>query len=1015
MEHEDELQSPPEATHTGTSTSPMESTRPAQNHPPQQSPLIRATSITSLVKPSVGVAKSNKESRAQEALAMKDEQMRILSDQNTQLLATLNHLDDELQALKMEKVQCDDENRSLRDANFELQSRSRASEAVVKKAESNMEERDMQIKVLTDHNSELLRLLEIEEGQSAVLGKENAQMKAEAETLASKYTSLMTTAKMHEEMAGRAMRDGQLRAEEVRLLRIDADQLRTSNNELKMKAQVELESLHEQLRVRKEKQYQLLEKIQSLEEAKRQNDDTLHGMEEKIRQLVEQSQERDMQLQLESKAKRSQIDANKHLQADNDQLAADKTTLQNRLDKAEQERTRMEAENRDSADQLREMAEKVFQLLERLKLAELGKTKSLDALKQKEVEMLSLKKKNARLLKDVTQEGKSRVKIEMDKDVLLEQLHALKKHNSQLSIRCRDEVKGKLKEAEERAQLAEKLKTMSSRVTFLLNKMQVDEEAKLCTKEEMKKMHAQILSMQDKNAELTQKLATTGESNRVVTEALRTKQDDLDALTIKFDALQQKMVAQAMHDPVAVDVELNNNRGNNDGYADDKEAEASGRFFVECRASHGGLLVIKPKRSTHGCPEYLDKLGINAYLKWAQKQQNTKHRLVEKIALLCHQLMVTEEATLAVQQVLESKQDHLDHVGKKCQWLQEKLAVEEDAKRKTLIRYVHEVKSQVPADSDAKLSLKLPESSIGDEEVHAIAALLRNNSSIHDLQLHGNAITSEGARAIAAILGSATTGLKHIDLRKNFVGDDGIRVLTEALERNPRIRHVYVHAGGKIEALGANRTSSNQDGIVQVETVCVIDVRENQIKGADGANDMPDELMVRPTGDGGAASVGPLTSGNELFSKRPSALALANASVQEKKREWQRVQKQKKQMQIDREKLKQKELQWQGRAGGLELSAKAKKTALPPLDDAALERSASVPHMKLSEEQRPTSSGAEVNTSTGLGSANVKEAQAALAATLDDGGGSPEKRKKHPSSSAFSRRLKDSPLASSKT
>ncbi|RHY28811.1 hypothetical protein DYB32_005686 [Aphanomyces invadans] len=113
----------------------MESTRPAQNHPPQQSPLIRATSITSLVKPSVAVAKSNKESRAQEALAMKDEQMRILSDQNTQLLATLNHLDDELQALKMEKVQCDDENRSLRDANFELQSRSRASEAVVKKAE----------------------------------------------------------------------------------------------------------------------------------------------------------------------------------------------------------------------------------------------------------------------------------------------------------------------------------------------------------------------------------------------------------------------------------------------------------------------------------------------------------------------------------------------------------------------------------------------------------------------------------------------------------------------------------------------------------------------------------------------------------------------------------------------------------------------------------------------------------------------------------------------------------------
>ncbi len=37
-------------------------------------------------------------------------------------------------------------------------------------------------------------------------------------------------------------------------------------------------------------------------------------MEDKIRQLLEQTQERDTQLQLESKAKRSQVDANKHLQ-----------------------------------------------------------------------------------------------------------------------------------------------------------------------------------------------------------------------------------------------------------------------------------------------------------------------------------------------------------------------------------------------------------------------------------------------------------------------------------------------------------------------------------------------------------------------------------------------------------------------------------------------------------------------------------------------------------------------------
>ena len=37
----------------------------------------------------------------------------------------------------------------------------------------------------------------------------------ELEALRSKYGSLLTTAKSHEEMAGRAAREGQLRAEEV--------------------------------------------------------------------------------------------------------------------------------------------------------------------------------------------------------------------------------------------------------------------------------------------------------------------------------------------------------------------------------------------------------------------------------------------------------------------------------------------------------------------------------------------------------------------------------------------------------------------------------------------------------------------------------------------------------------------------------------------------------------------------------------------------------------------------------
>ena len=111
----------------------------------------------------------------------------------------------------------------------------------------------------------------------------------------------------------------------------------------------------------------------------------------------------------------------------------------------------MEAEARDSGEQLREMAEKVFQLLERLKLAEIGKTKAVEALRKKEQELVAQKKKNSRLLKESTMEGKARVKAELDKKVLVDQIRALKKHNSELSSRCREEVKAKLKARDKKA------------------------------------------------------------------------------------------------------------------------------------------------------------------------------------------------------------------------------------------------------------------------------------------------------------------------------------------------------------------------------------------------------------------------------------------------------------------------------------------------------------------------------------------------------------------------------------
>jgi myosin protein heavy chain len=65
----------------------------------------------------------SKESRATDALKMKDEQIRILTEQNNKLLSSLDHTEEELSTFQLEKLTIEEENRTLRQSNFELQAR----------------------------------------------------------------------------------------------------------------------------------------------------------------------------------------------------------------------------------------------------------------------------------------------------------------------------------------------------------------------------------------------------------------------------------------------------------------------------------------------------------------------------------------------------------------------------------------------------------------------------------------------------------------------------------------------------------------------------------------------------------------------------------------------------------------------------------------------------------------------------------------------------------------------------
>ena len=756
-------------------------------------------------------------------------------------------MEEDLNNLQLQKLSVEQENRSVRDSNFELQSKARSAETISKRCQAEVADKDKQLRIMTDQNTEMLRLLEAEEVRGTQLDREVAELRSELDELRQKHGALLATAKTHEELATKAAKEGQLRAEEIRLLRVETEQLKQQNTELKMKTQVEVEALQEQLRVRKEKQYQLLEKLQAQEEAKRQAEDQVAGMEEQLRGLHARNVDLETQMKVESRGRANLEESNRELQTENNNLYNNNKELQNKISKSETERLRLQSEGRDISDNMHEVSQKVFQLMERLKLAELGKSKAMEALKKKEQDMISIQKKNARLIKETTEESKARTEAESNVKLLQDQIRILKKNNTNLTQKSKEEASAKVKALEEIEQLNEKNKAMEARLSFLLNKVQSDEENRVIQAEDRKKLEAQVLTYSEKCEDIQRKLIEIGESNRIITQALRLKQDEYHELMTKYEHIQSDL--RELND-------LHNNNNNTDnpddltgarpGGPDDIENvrlnEGRGRFYVHALSIGGGsMLQIKSRKPLFR--QWLEKKGLNSFLKMAQQTPKFRDLVVEKLCAVYGLLMVEEEEKLQYVEAVNERDQQLVHIQKKIEFIQNNLAVEEDAKRRMLLRYIHAVKEHALAVNGGTGGvLQLPESNITDEEIHALCALLRNNLSIDELNLRGNSITDDGARALGAVL-AGRSGLKLVDLRGNKIGQGAIRVLAEALERSERVRHVYVHAGGKIEALGAGRWAnprtentanrSNEEimsehkNAATVETVCVVDIRDN--------------------------------------------------------------------------------------------------------------------------------------------------------------------------------------------
>ena len=404
------------------------------------------------------------------------------------------------------------------------------------------------------------------------------------------------------------------------------------------------------------------------------------------------------------------------------------------------------------------------------------------------------------------------------------------------------EVERGRREAE---QLAENVKSHEAKLAFLLAKVDADDKNRVVQAEDRKKLEAQVITYSEKCDDYQRKLTEVGEANRVITQALRVNKDEMHELRVKYDHLVRE--AHERDNQIDSNGDVEDMTGARPGGPDDIDNvrlnEGRGRFYVHAVSVGGGsMLQVKSRKPLFRL--WLEKKGLNSFLKMAQQTPRFRDLVVEKFSAVYGLLMVEEEEKTQLVEALAAKDAQIEHMERKVAFVQKSLGTEEDAKRRMLLRYIHAVKEHAQAVNGGNGGvLQFSDSNITDEEVHALCALLRQNLSIDELNLRGNNITDDGARALGAVL-AGRSGLRLVDLRGNKIGKGAIRVLAEALERSDRVRHVYVHAGGKIEALGAGRwaapradmnsANKTQEELMNehksaatVETVSVVDIRDN--------------------------------------------------------------------------------------------------------------------------------------------------------------------------------------------
>lgn len=696
------------------------------------------------------------------------------------------------------------------------QARAATLEAARSRWEGDVAELERAAEVAAAQRAELVAALEATEARSKALCESLVAERAAAVMANAQRAAAETEKSAARDAERAALSAASASKSDAARARSEADSARATAAEVGRRAATDADAAAEALRIRKERSYALLERSAAAETAAGKAAREAGALVDALRCAHARVTDLEAMVALEVRSstslKTSSAEAATALEA---ARSSERDAL-SRADAAEAAKRGVEADLCTAGAQLRDMADKVFALLERLASAERARERTAALLRGKEAEVTADKRRLEKMSAALAKETRRGASALAEASASAAEATVARGAASAALTRARNDQKSAAKETEGREAAENAKRTIEARLVTTLARLASEEDSAGAARGQATRSNAEAVAAAERAAACdTAVAASIVERDKSRVDA-RARADALDALAIRFNALLARLHEGARSSAGVTRVRLTSlagaeafatstdgstpleavlaaalaptideerpvSRAGEDAREDalgDAPAESRLAFSIESHARLGGAVLLRGV-GPHS-EAVLVRFGVNEALVRAQKSAQfggvrlpagsgsalaaslvstsagARTALVRYVSRIIARLARAEDAHAADLESVSAAIEKSTILGRVVDALQMRIAEDEETRRRLTLDIVRAaILIAIEPASQGSECVELTNVSVGDEGVAALRAALEGGSGsfgIRDVRLGGTGLTDDGARALASLI-----------------------------------------------------------------------------------------------------------------------------------------------------------------------------------------------------------------------------------------------------------------------